>query len=120
MAGKDNLVVLSPEEARKNGQKGGRASGEARRKRKALRDCMETLLSLPPSGKEFDVLSQVGLCPEDMDKAMLAALAVFEKAKEGDVSAFREIRDLIGEKKAEKIDAEITVHLEGDVKDYAG
>jgi len=87
VAGKDNLVVLSPDEARKNGQKGGRASGAARRKRKALRDCMETLLSLPPSGKEFDALSQAGLCPEEMDKAMLAALALFEKAKKGDVSS---------------------------------
>ena len=46
----NNLIVPNKERARKLGTRGGIASGEARRNKKALRNTLETLLDMPISG----------------------------------------------------------------------
>ena len=85
MAGKDNLrPVSSTEEARERGRKGGLASGEARRKRKTLK---EELLLIPSEGETQQSVT----------------LALIEKAMSGDTKAFEVIRDTIGEKPIDKV-----------------
>ena len=85
MAGKENLrPVSSKEEARERGRKGGLASGEARRKRKTLKE--ELLLMLSKGETQKSV-----------------TLALIEKAMSGDTKAFEVIRDTIGEKPVDKV-----------------
>ena len=85
MAGKENLrPVSSTEEARERGRKGGLASGEARRKRKTLKE--ELLLMLSEGETQQSV-----------------TLALIEKAMSGDTKAFEVIRDTIGEKPVDKV-----------------
>ena len=85
MAGKDNLrPVSSKDEARERGRKGGLASGEARRKRKTLKE--ELLLMLSEGETQQSV-----------------TLALIEKAMSGDTKAFEVIRDTIGEKPVDKV-----------------
>ena len=85
MAGKENLrPVSSKEEARERGRKGGLASGEARRKRKTLKE--ELLLTLSEGETQQSV-----------------TLALIEKAMSGDTKAFEVIRDTIGEKPVDKV-----------------
>ena len=85
MAGKENLrPVSSKEEARERGRKGGLASGEARRKRKTLKE--ELLLMLAEGETQQSV-----------------TLALIEKAMSGDTKAFEVIRDTIGEKPVDKV-----------------
>lgn len=85
-------------EQRKIQSDGGKASGEARRQRKTLRENMNLLLNLEVTGtKDFNKLSEMGIPLEEIDNAMLLTAALFQKAKTGDVAAYREIRDLIGE-----------------------
>lgn len=84
MANKENLRAPSTSEARERGKKGGKASAEARRNRKALRDELLELLS-----------------KGDVQEKM--SLALIKKATKGDVKAFIAIRDTIGEKPIEKI-----------------
>ena len=85
MAGKENLrPVLSKDEARERGRKGGLASGEARRKRKTLKE--ELLLMLSEGETQQSV-----------------TLALIEKAMSGDTKAFEVIRDTIGEKPVDKV-----------------
>ena len=85
MAGKDNLrPVSSKDEARERGRKGGLASGEARRKRKTLKE--ELLLMLSEGETQQSV-----------------TLALIEKAISGDTKAFEVIRDTIGEKPVDKV-----------------
>ena len=85
MAGKDNLrPVSSTEEARERGRKGGLASGEARRKRKTLKE--ELLLMLSEGETQQSV-----------------TLALIEKAMSGDTKAFEVIRDTIGERPIDKV-----------------
>ena len=85
MAGKDNLrPVSSKEEARERGRKGGLASGEARRKRKTLKE--ELLLMLSEGETQQSV-----------------TIALIEKAISGDTKAFEVIRDTIGERPIDKV-----------------
>ena len=85
MAGKENLrPVSSKEEARERGRKGGLASGEARRKRKTLKE--ELLLMLAEGETQQSV-----------------TLALIEKAMSGDTKAFEVIRDTTGEKPVDKV-----------------
>ena len=85
MANEQNLKpVSSKKEARERGRKGGLASGEARRKRKTLKE--ELLLMLSEGETQQSV-----------------TLALIEKAMSGDTKAFEVIRDTIGEKPIDKV-----------------
>ena len=87
MAGKENLVSLADrttEEQRAIASAGGKASGEARRKRKTLKE--ELLLMLSEGETQQSV-----------------TLALIEKAMGGDTKAFEVIRDTIGEKPVDKV-----------------
>ena len=80
MSTKKGLKPFTSETGAEAGRKGGIASGESRRRKKTIRQALEALLSCrnPNNGLE-------GV--EEM------ALAIFEKAKEGDVRAFAEGAD---------------------------
>lgn len=80
----------STEEARKRGQIGGKASGEARRRRKSLKESLELML-------------------ENEETQDSVAAALIDRARKGDVRAFEVIRDTIGEKPVEKVETKQTV-----------
>ena len=87
MANTENLVSLADrttEEQRAIASAGGQASGEARRKRKTLKE--ELLLILSEGEPQQSV-----------------TLALIEKAMSGDTKAFEVIRDTIGEKPIDKV-----------------
>ena len=88
-------------EAREIGRKGGLASGEARRKKKLLRDVFNDLLPREVQDSDVrDALEAAGLEPTH-ESAL--ALAVMLKAERGDVDAAKFIRDTRGEKPSEKL-----------------
>ena len=103
MANEKNLKSFrerTESERREIAIKGGIASGEARRERKQLRDCMNILLDLQPGVKDWNKLSKMGLQPEEIDNRMLMVAALFQRAvKYGDVGAVKEIRAIIGDDK---------------------
>ena len=87
MANEQNLIPNSertPSELREMARNGGLASGEARRKRKTLKE--ELLLMLSEGETQQSV-----------------TLALIEKAMSGDTKAFEVIRDTIGEKPIDKV-----------------
>ena len=91
MANEQNLKpVKSKKEARERGRKGGLASGEARRKRKTLKE--ELLLML-----------------EDEEVQKSVAVALIQEAQNGNVKAFGMLRDTIGEAPVEKVQTTQTV-----------
>lgn len=97
MANKKNLVPFtsaqSREEAAKNGQKGGRISGETRRHKKALKEILRNLLEVKQKNSRGETLTtQEIIC-----------LSLLNKAAKGDVRAFEVIRDTIGEKPVDKV-----------------
>lgn len=126
MANDENLIPFSErseKEARELGAKGGKKSGETRRKRKAMREQAELLLSMPFQDikvrtadggvksllKEFEKVS--GLKADKIDNQMAAVIALWQMALKGgqnSVQAFNSIRDLIGEKPKEVIEIHST------------
>lgn len=101
MANEQNLKpVRSKSEARELGRKGGVASGEARRAQKTLKEYAEFLLSLPVTDRrKLNKLSRMGVPPEGIDNKMLMVSGLLAAACAGDVSAAKEIRNIIGEDK---------------------
>lgn len=87
MEGKDNLRIPSSEEAREYGRKGGIASGEARRKRKAMRDDLQALLD---SEQKFSD-GKVRRVQEGIVHKLVTA------AMQGDLKAIEQVAKLMGE-----------------------
>ena len=99
MANEKNLVPFderSEKEARELGQKGGIASGKARRRKKSLKQKMQLLLSLPAADNDQTELSAMGVDPDDMDNEMVLVKALFLAAAAGDTRAFDRIQDVLG------------------------
>lgn len=97
--GIENLRTPSSEEARRIGAKGGKRSGEVRKQRKAMKEQMEMLLSLPlkdPSIK--GKFKKLGIDTGDMNNQMALMVAMYQKALKGDTSAMNIIREVIGER----------------------
>lgn len=101
MANEKNLVPnekRTPSERRRIAQKAGRASGEARRAKKTMKEYAEFLLSLPVTdGRKFNKLSRMGVPVEGIDNKMLMVAALMQAAQSGDVQAAKEMRSIIGE-----------------------
>ena len=97
MPNERNLIPMekrSPEEAREMGRKGGRASGEARRRKKSLREAAELYLSLPVSDKrKWNKLSEDGVPPEDVNNQMAIIAGLSIKAAKGDAKAAKVLFD---------------------------
>ena len=93
----DNLKAPTTEEARERGKKGGLASGKVRAEKKRLKEAVERVLSASYKNEDGENLSGYEL----------TAIALFDKARSGDVSAFNSIRDLIGEKRTDKVETTI-------------
>lgn len=117
MANEQNLIPLNKrtkKEQREYQKKGGQKSGEVRRNKKLLKDYMETLLGMPSQvPKQVRTMSKMGIEAEEMSNKMALTVALFIKATSGDVSAIKEIRNLIGEE--ESISDDEVVNIIDDV-----
>jgi len=98
MANEQNLIPgnkRSQSEARENGRKGGQKSGEVRRQRKAMKEQIEMLLSLPfKQTKQLKFIEELGIDIKDIDNQMALLVALYGKALKGDVQAFNTIREV--------------------------
>lgn len=99
MPNEQNLIPMeqrSPEEAREMGRKGGRASGESRRRKKSLREAAELYLSLPVANRRaWNKISAEGVDPDDIDNQMAMIIGLTQKAVKGDAKAAKIIVDLL-------------------------
>lgn len=106
MAKEDLKPVRSKEEAKERGAKGGKASGEARRAKKTLRELVELFAALGVSEETRKKMKELGIPEELMTRKMQPVVALFNKANKGDVSAFNAIRDIVGEKPIDRTQLE--------------
>lgn len=108
MANEQNLTMrgnhLSPEQVREQGRRGGIASGEARRRRRLMRESLADLLKSSCPDKELRAqLDALGL-PNDTQTAIL--FRQIQKAMSGapgDTDAAKFLRDTVGERPAEQV-----------------
>ena len=110
MPNSENLVNIADRttsEQREIQKKGGKASGEARRMKRTLREQLEMLLSLPVKDEATKgFIESLGVDPETIDNATAITLSMYQEALKGNTKAFELIRDTLGEKPSDKLQIE--------------
>jgi hypothetical protein len=103
---RNEFLNMTPEQRAENGRKGGIASGEAKRRKKAMRERLEVLLELPlKSGKSADldsIKNFAALKGKNITVQDAMMIAQIQKALKGDTTAAAFIRDTAGEKPGDK------------------
>lgn len=104
MPNENNLIPIRTEsEAREKGSKGGKKSGESRRRKKTMKQVMDFLLSLPANTRaDYEFLVEQGIDLNGLDadfvnNMLVVNTALMVRAKAGDVAAVKELRSIIQE-----------------------
>ena len=101
MANEKNLIPFdkrTESEQREIRQKGGIASGKARRRKRSMKEAADLFLSLPVSDKrKFNKAARRYVDVEDIDNQMLMIMGLVDAATDGDARAAKVVIDLIGE-----------------------
>ena len=111
----NEFSLKTPEERRELGRKGGIASGEAKRAKKAMKERLEILLELSmKAGKPTDIESIKNFAAIKgknitVQDAML--IAQIQKALKGDTNAAVFVRDTAGQNPTQKVEAEVDMDL---------
>lgn len=99
MANEENLKPLTPSKAREIGSKGGKASVKAKRERKAMKEQMQLLLSLPLKDERTrQKMAELGIDTDSIDNQMALMVSTYKQALKGNMQAVNVIREIIGER----------------------
>lgn len=114
----ENLIPneqRTPSERRANASKAGKASGEARRKKKKLKQELANILALSVKNpKMLDNITKLGIDTQDADMQTVMTAAMVVQACNGNVKAYIAIRDTLGETPTQKVsvDGEMSVQTD--------
>lgn len=96
---------MPPEKQRELARQGGIKSGESKREKKMLRECLEILLEKTDSDGE--------------DRYIKISKALIDKAEDGDTRAFEVVRDTLGQKPIDKLNMNANLSYEEKIKEVA-
>lgn len=109
--------TLTEEEQKKLASMGGKASVEARRKKKNMKEALKLILELDcKDSKAKEVMKKMGIEEEDMNNEMALMATVYKKARIGDMQAVNFIRDTSGQKPVEVLETRETPKIIDDIK----
>lgn len=101
MANQENLIPFdqrTESEQREIAQKGGIASGAARRRRRSMRQAADYYLSLPETDRRtVNKMLRDGIDPEDLDNQMAVVVGIAQAAKQGSPQAATVLLKMLGE-----------------------
>lgn len=110
-------IKQTSEEASKAGKIGGVKSGEARRRKRLMREQMEILLTLPIKSRKIkQQLHDLGIDDTELNNQMALVVSMYQKALKGDTRAFEILRDTIGEKPVEVQEVHEVPQIVDDIK----
>lgn len=105
---KENLLRaedLTSEQLRERASKAGKASVEAKKRKKTMREALEYLMYHAELSEPLkERMKAEGIQDEDMNHQMAITRSLIAKAEAGDVQAYNAICAMIGEKPAEKVE----------------
>lgn len=100
----ENLIPFNKRtesEQREIAKKGGKKSGESRRRKKSMKQVMDTLLQMPAkSSNDWNIFVEAGIDLDNLDEEIINNLlvvnaALLKNAKLGDVASIKELRNII-------------------------
>ena len=101
MANEENLIPFNERtesEQRQIAQKGGIASGAARRRKRSMREAADYYLALPETDRRsVNALLRDAVDPEDIDNQMVVIKGITARAKKGDPQAANVLLKMLGE-----------------------
>lgn len=110
---KNQFSQMTPEERAECGRLGGIKSGETKRRKKAMKEALEVLLSMPLDNKAVSDLEKVKgfkmLKGKNVTVQDAILIAQVQKALKGDRGAAEYIRDTAGQRPADKQDITMNV-----------
>jgi hypothetical protein len=117
---KNEFSLMTPEQRRENGRKGGIASGEAKRKKKAMRETLDVLLSMRMKNGKFadieSITSFAALKGKNISVQEAMIISMLQRAMKGDVKAAEWVRDTAGQKPIDNanVNMNLPVFFEGE------
>lgn len=101
----------SPKERSEIAKKGGQASGVAKREKKRAKEILDVFLAMPLKKRQSANIEQIQafelLKGKNISVNEAIQLQQVQKALKGDLASATYIRDTIGEKPTEKVDAKV-------------
>ena len=99
MANEQNLRVPTSSEARRNGKKGGIASGKARREKKTVQKILNDFLSMAAKDNPqvSKLAAKMGLKSDDSIKDLFTIVCTLNTLKDGNLSDLERLSKLLGE-----------------------
>lgn len=99
MANEKNLRVPTSSEARRNGKKGGIASGIARREKKTVQKILNDFLSTSAKDNPqvAKLAAKMGLKSDDSIKDLFTIVCTLNTLKDGNLSDLERLSKLLGE-----------------------
>ena len=117
MANEENLKPFtsnqSREEAAKNGQKGGVASGQSRRQKKTLSELAKMIAENPAPTAAKKKLTKMGISDEDANNNACIVAAVYDKAIKGNMQAVDKWEQLVAVSKSDESKYELPARVLG-------
>jgi hypothetical protein len=116
---------FTPEELRENGRKGGIASGEAKRKKKAMQETLNTLLGMPLKNKKCYEVEEIQSFAQLNGKNISVETAILikqiQRALAGDLPSAEFIRDTSGQAPTKELNVggalPVVISGEGELED---
>ena len=110
--GKNSFARMTPEQRSEYGKIGAQKSMETKRKRKEMRETLDILLKMPmKKGKQYsaeDIKCFADLKGKNITIDQALMIALVQKGLKGDLNAIAMVRDTVGEKPVEKVEATVT------------
>lgn len=98
---RNQFSMMTPEQRAECGRKGGKASGETKRRKKAMKETLEVLLAMPVrNGKYADIesIKSFGqLKGKNINVQEAILISMIQRALKGDVHASEFVRNTAGE-----------------------
>lgn len=117
---RNEFSLMTPEQRRENGRKGGIASGEAKRKKKAMRETLDVLLSMRMKNGKFadieSITSFAALKGKNISVQEAMIISMLQRAMKGDVKAAEWVRDTAGQKPVDNtnVNMNLPVFFDGE------
>ena len=114
------INTLSDEEKKRVTSKGGKKSVEAKRKLKSWKEIANIMLSTKANIDQQALLKEYSIDDKDADINSKMIYKHIIQGLDGDLNAIRELKEITGNKEAEKIELNTVSQVANDIGDYIG